>query len=357
MAKKKHRPNDTTSTSSANSAAARRRERVSSQRTGSATPSAPSATEKRRRAVRQNWWQRNSLAVIGGILLVVVIVIGAFVIIANSPAQQGSTGNGNGTIGATNPDILKKVTTIPQSVFANVNTGGTQNRVTVPPGNPAALTDTEKKPIIFYYGAEFCPYCAAERWSLTIALARFGTFTSLPLTTSADASAEPDLPSIPTFTYHGAQYSSNYIDFQPVELEDRFRQPLENPTALQQQLVTEFNVTGFPFLDIGNKYLIDGQTVDPTILKGLSQKDIADLLSDPSQGITQSIVGTANYMTAAICLATNGNPGSVCNSDPIKALSHTLATNATASLPAHSPLAFSSGSAPADSTSSRRRTA
>ena len=35
------------------------------------------------------------------------------------------------------------------------------------------------KPEVLYVGTEFCPYCAAESWSLIVALSRFGQFSGL----------------------------------------------------------------------------------------------------------------------------------------------------------------------------------
>jgi len=34
---------------------------------------------------------------------------------------------------------------------------------------------------VVYIGAEYCPYCAVERWPLIVALNRFGTLTNLGL--------------------------------------------------------------------------------------------------------------------------------------------------------------------------------
>ena len=324
------------SSSSATSLAERRRERVASQRTSQTARSASTASDRRRRAVRKSWWQRNSLVVIGGILLLVVIAVGAFVIIANAPVKQA----GKGTIGPTNATILKEVTTIKQSVFANVNTGGVQNVLKPPTGNPPPLTGTNGKPEVFFYGAEYCPYCGAERWPVTIALSRFGTFTQLPLMVSADANVDASFPDIPTFTFRGSTYTSQYIDFEPLEAENRLEQPLETPSTQQQQLLTQFNVTGFPFIDIANKYTSSNAVLDPTPFENLSQQEIASMLSDPTQGMTQNIVGAANYFTAAICIATNNNPGSVCNNDPIKSIRNFLTTNAVASVSSTSPVSF-----------------
>jgi len=327
------------SSSSGTSAAERRRERVTSQRTSSTSRSAPSAGEKRRRTVRKTWWERYSLALIGGILLVVVIAVVAFIIIGNSSS---------GKTGPTDPGILKQVTTIKQSVFADVNTGGIQNVLQRPAGNPPVLTGPGGKPEVFFYGAEFCPFCAAERWSVTAAMSRFGTFQELPLLVSSE-------DSISTFTFHGSKYSSNYIDFVPVEAEDGSGQVLDSPSADQQQLLKQYNVTGFPFIDIANKYIAKDAVYQPSEIQGLSQQDIANKLSDPTQDVTQKIIGGANYFTAAICLATNNQPASVCNNDPIPSISSFLTTNTTASISASMPLAVAVENCPGEPATCRKR--
>jgi hypothetical protein len=41
------------------------------------------------------------------------------------------------------------------------------------------------KPAIVFVSEESCPFCAAERWSLTVALSHFGTWSHLGTTTSS----------------------------------------------------------------------------------------------------------------------------------------------------------------------------
>jgi hypothetical protein len=47
---------------------------------------------------------------------------------------------------------------------------------------PVSATDAVAgggKPEVLYIGAEYCPYCGTERWSMIVALSRFGTFRGL----------------------------------------------------------------------------------------------------------------------------------------------------------------------------------
>jgi thiol-disulfide isomerase/thioredoxin len=41
------------------------------------------------------------------------------------------------------------------------------------------------KPLVFFMGAEYCPYCAAERWAIVRALQEFGQWSGLKQTISA----------------------------------------------------------------------------------------------------------------------------------------------------------------------------
>ena len=50
-------------------------------------------------------------------------------------------------------------------------------------GQPKLTQDG--KPLIVYVGSEYCPYCAATRWPLALALGRFGTFSGLRVTHSS----------------------------------------------------------------------------------------------------------------------------------------------------------------------------
>jgi thiol-disulfide isomerase/thioredoxin len=71
-----------------------------------------------------------------------------------------------------------------------------------------AVLNDNGKPLIVYIGAEYCPYCAAERWAAVIALSRFGTFTGLGQTHSSSSDVYPDTA---TLSFHGAVYASQYL--------------------------------------------------------------------------------------------------------------------------------------------------
>src|SRR5207245_2366148 len=84
-----------------------------------------------------------------------------------------------------------------------------------------------------------------------------------------------------------------------------------------------------PFITYGNQYITQGAYYDYATLLDSSQnalpwQDIAHALGDPTSPIARGIIGTANYMTAAICNLTNQQPGSVCNVPLIQQIEQTI---------------------------------
>jgi len=171
-------------------------------------------------------------------------------------------------------------------------------------------------------GAEYCPYCAAERWSMVMWLSRFGTFKNL----SEIESASNDLdPNTHTFTFYKSTYTSQYIDFNSNEVEDRNSQPLQSMSAATTAIVDSWDKTPytteagqFPFIDIGGVWTLLTTSYDPAILQGLTWNQIGNDLSDPTSTVAKAIIGNANILTAATCIATNDTPSSVCSSSTIQ---------------------------------------
>ncbi len=262
---------------------------------------------------RRNGQQLNPLWLIGGLLVGVVLIVIFFIYLADHQPIAGA-------IGPTDPEVLSEVTHVKPSVLAKVNTGGVQNvlQATV---SSQALTGKDGKPEIFYYGAEFCPYCGAQRWSVVVALSRFGTFSKLAETISSDQDVDPNTP---TFTFVQSQYSSPYLDFVPLEAQDRNHKTLQTPDPHEQQILNQYHVDGFPFVDMADRYVASNPFFDPSLLQGLSQKNIARKLSDPNDSLTRKIVGGANYLTAAMCSLTHDQPATVCTQDPIPAIEQSV---------------------------------
>ncbi|MHB1889518.1 MAG: hypothetical protein ACYCUF_01395, partial [Acidimicrobiales bacterium] len=76
--------------------------------------------------------------------------------------------------------------------------------------------------------------------------------------------------------------------------------------------VSAVEAGALPFVDIGGKAVMVGSGFSPAVLGGSSVGSVAADLHDPASNVYSAVVGEANLLTAAICEATGGKPGSVC---------------------------------------------
>jgi Domain of unknown function (DUF929) len=220
----------------------------------------------------------------------------------------------------TTAQVISIITNLPSSEFDTVGLGTASNLIK--PISGSTLTGATGKPEVMYIGAEYCPYCAAQRWPLIIALSRFGTFSGLQTTTSSSTDVNPNTV---TFTFRGATYTSQYIDFHSVETLDRDQNKLQTPSSADQQLIDRYDSGGtIPFLDFGNHYASTGAYYLPDVISGMSWLALADTLKQPDSAQARAIIGSANLITAAICKVDADQPGSVCSSATIQNLETNL---------------------------------
>jgi hypothetical protein len=276
-----------------------------------------------------------------GAIGVVVVVVVALVVIKLTGSSSPTTGNSSPApedVPAA-ASVVSAVTGVSDSVVQSVGlpSPGQGSFLTLPSvlkGQPPLTYDG--KPGVLFIGAEFCPYCGAERWSMVMALSKFGTFSGLKQTTSSTWDAYPDTA---TFSFLGSSYQSNYLVFKPIETESNDTGPggagrhvITPLTSAQQKLWTTYDgkfgqQAGFPFLDIGNKVFAYSPSYTPQVLQGLDWTTIAGKLSNAKDPVTQGIVGTANYLTAALCSITSEQPASVCSSTLVSKAQKTLGLN------------------------------
>jgi Domain of unknown function (DUF929) len=216
--------------------------------------------------------------------------------------------------------VVSSITSLPQSELDTVGAGSANNLIK--PVSGTQLTGPNGHPEVFYTGGEYCPYCAAERWPMIIALSRFGAFSGLKTTSSSSSDVYPNTP---TFTFHGATYTSQYVDFVSVETTDRNRNALESPTSAQQALMNQYDTSGsIPFVDFGNRYAFSGAMYLPDVLSGMTWTAVADALAQPTSPQAKAILGSANLITAAVCKLTADQPASACSSSTIQSIEKTL---------------------------------
>ena len=276
-----------------------------------------------RAAARRAEVRRRALWTGGAVVLVIVIVV-AFVVIKLSSNNSPSTSSGGVTGTVLPASVQNDIKGVPASTLDTVGIGSilSYNPSPLEAVSNTALT-SNGKPEMLFIGAEFCPYCAAERWAIAVALSRFGHFTT-PFRGIHSSSTDTD-PNTPTLTFYKSNYTSPYLTFTPVENENDSRGALQATTSAQQALWQKYDSSaegvGYPFIDFGNKYILKDPTYDPGILAGMSWAQVASALHSPSSKVAQNALGAANLMTAAICKMTGGKPGNVCTASGVVAAS------------------------------------
>jgi len=259
------------------------------------------------------------------LILVIVIVLLAVKITRDTTPTPTVT-----TVLTAPAEVVHAAVSVTQPVFDTVG---------APAGSgpaPTVLSDQppltlHRLPAVVYVGAEFCPYCAAERWALVVALGRFGSFAHLGETISSPYQVFPELPS---FSFLGSTYKSRYIALSATEAYGPILSstvpagfpPLKQAPALAQTLMQHYGSASgagaaLPFVDIGNRVLIEGAGIgfSPGSIQGLPMAQVATDLSDPTSPVAGAILGAANEITAGICRSTGGRPGRVCRSPGVRA--------------------------------------
>ncbi len=245
----------------------------------------------------------------------------------------------------TSPAVLTTLSTVPTTTFDAVGVTVPGTELVAPQvvdGQPVLTSGG--KPEVFVVGAEYCPFCAAERWPLVVALSRFGRFTALHDATSSSSSV---FPGTPTFSFAKVRYSSAYLTFTGVELyssqigADGTFIRIATLTPAQAALVA--HSTGAagtssgsaPFVDVAGRLVTTTSAFSPALLADQSQAQIAgDVAALPAGRSTprssatpptgQAIVAAANQLTAGICASTGQQPASVCSSKGVRIADQSL---------------------------------
>ena len=245
--------------------------------------------------------RRRFLAAAGAVAAVLAIVVALVAVkLTASPAHRTASES------IAPAALVRQVITVPAAALAGVSPGQatTLLQQVKTPGPRLTL---DGKPAIVFVSEESCPFCAAERWALTVALSHFGTWSQLGITKS---SATDIYPNTATLSFRAARYRSAELTLSTTELTDNVGHLLQPQTALDARLIASYDVPPYvnsvdqsgavPFLDIGNRYILAGAQYSPQVLAGLSAAQIANQLSNPSSPVAEAIDGAANVIIAAI---------------------------------------------------------
>jgi hypothetical protein len=240
---------------------------------------------------------------------------------------------------------VQAVTHVPASALNAAGLGGTEVQIqgVFEATAKQPLITQDGKPVLVYQGAEYCPFCAASRWPLIIALSRFGTFTGLE---TLGSSPYDVYASTHTFSFATAHYTSPYLVFDSDEaLSNQCASgkltsagcsaytTLQASSARDLKLVETYDeppyvpsasAAGIPFLDWGGLRISSGAVYNPVLINPgtstnghgwhpLTWSQIINTLKIPTSGPGEAILGAANVYTGAICDMTRNQPASVCS--------------------------------------------
>jgi thiol-disulfide isomerase/thioredoxin len=217
--------------------------------------------------------------------------------------------------------VVHEITSVSRPTLKSVGAGKPHGRRNHAPGwAKAGKLTSHGKPELVYIIGEFCPYCAGESWSVAVALSRFGKFHGLTTLTS---SAKHDPASIQTMSFRYSRFYSRYLSYDPIVNEGVNFKVIEK---VPPKIMRVWNRYGpiYPFMDFGGKAILDLPSFDPTLLCKLTRKEIAADLNHPTNVIAQAIDGSANQLTAAICIMTKEKPNKVCRTKTISTIRHSL---------------------------------
>jgi hypothetical protein len=249
--------------------------------------------------------QRKQLITAVVAVVVVVIAVAVGLVIANRPKEAAPAA------GASASTALTKLTTLPASTLDNA-AAPTAVPKKLDGGTPLTA---DGKPKVLYVGAEYCPFCAMERWALIGALSRFGTFSGLKPTTSSSTDSFPDTP---TWSFVGSTFTSEHVAFEAVETKDREGKPLQELTGDNLAIFQKHNPEGgIPWITYGGTHATSGATVKASLFEGATYDQLIAGVLDPSSEIGKSVDAQINAITAQTCALTKGQPANVCTSKAV----------------------------------------
>jgi len=299
------------------SMAARRqmREATVSGRAGGARQTSRGRTHRRNdRAAGRPW----------GLISGVIGIVAAFVIVVIVLTTLPSGLKQDAAVLPAPPSLVHSITSVPTSTLKAVKGGDISNSpLNIPASYKPVALSSNGLPEIAFVGAEYCPYCALQRWSLVIGLSPFGTWSDLHLIRSSVY----DSPSnIPTFTFaYGAKFKSKYVAFSSRELQSNVSinkngSPYKSLQSVGGQVATAFTTIdssqGYPFVDYAGKFVQLGSEAlssNVAAMEGLTWNQVAQQLRNPKSVVAKEVLGGASYVTAAACLITGQKPGAVCS--------------------------------------------
>jgi hypothetical protein len=234
---------------------------------------------------------RMKLLQFGGVGLALAIVLALFVYYSR---QQSPGGSGTAVAAAVGP-VTAATPSSPTGNFHQVS---------------APLRQGSKS-VLLFIGAQYCPFCGAERWAIVKALGRLGTWSKLSQGNSS--SGQDGFDTIPTFDLLHAGYDSSYVAFDHKDVADNAGNNLESLSSQEQSLFNRLDPSGSIPLVYVDGYAMTGSGYSPAELQGKSFSGVqGQLEQNGSEAYVSDINAEANLLTGFLCKATGNRPAGVC---------------------------------------------
>jgi len=161
-------------------------------------------------------------------------------------------------------------------------------------------------PVLYSFGATWCPYCSASSWAIWKALSGFGTVTGTSLMYSAE-------DSIPEIVLADAHVSSSVVTL--VVTEDTSGNTRSFPAAtdcVEQAYVSAYSGNTIPFVVINGQYVHGGSTlVSPGPLASINDTQVAHQVMTENGTAWTLVQGSTWWMMAFIAKSAGATPGNL----------------------------------------------
>lgn len=239
----------------------------------------------------------------GGVILGLALVAAAFVYYARNAGSNGAAAAASATLGA----LTAAQPSGPSGNFHRVS----------------AADERAGKPVLLFIGAQYCPFCGAERWAIVKALARFGTWSNLM--TGHSSAGESGFGVVPTYDLLRARYRSRYVVFDHKDVADNAGNNLQSLSPVEQSLFNRYDPSGGIPLVYVDGYVMSGSGYSPSELQG---ETFAAVQRQLRQGggatYARDINGEANLLTAFLCKSDGNQPGTTCGRPVIRSIEQGL---------------------------------
>ena len=242
------------------------------------------------------------LVAVGVVLAVVIGLVAASLTSGGATASEASVP----------PSAVAQATNVATGVLSQAGTGQSTTSLQPVRQGPPLLIDGKLG--IAFVSEESCPFCAAERWPVVIALSHFGTWSHLGATSSSSTDVYPNTAdllvperhlqqSLPHPPHHRAGGQRR----PPAPGADPAGHPADQSvrrSALRQQ---RGSVGVGPVLGHREPFRVGWGAIQPSGARHLTVSQVAAQLRDPASPIGRAIDQSANALIAAINQALAAN--------------------------------------------------